>query len=293
MECQKEFYSGNTLIKINITVPDIDNNKKYPTIILCHGHSRHKNDGLDRLSEVLVSAGYVTARFDFRGCSGNSARRYILNCASEWPEDLMNAISYLTLFPFVDKERIGVAGISMGAATAVEVTGKDARIRSTVSMGGIGDCYEWLKEVWEADGYDFGEFLDRLDRDRALTAATGQTQVMNVLEMYHRNTEEQDELMRESFLDEDVNAFISLASLRNMLYYRPLDQCPKITCPIFFAYGGDDMVVQPKQSKNMYEAVSSAKKKLKEYPGIEHNMPIDPKRDLVFEDIKQWFEETL
>ena len=293
MEYQKHFFSGGTPRTITIALPSDDLTVKYPAVILCHGHSRHKNDGLDALSQVLTGAGFVTARFDFRGCCDGHDQRYILNCATDWPEDLMNAISYIGTLPFIDKDRIGAAGISMGAATSVYVSGMDDRIKSTVSMGGIGDCFTWMRGVWEKSGGRFDDFLARLDRDRELTAVTGHSQVIHSLDMYNGTEEDKRNLLIEGFLNSDVNTYVTLASLRNMLYYRPLEKCPHIRNPIFFAHGGDDLVVPVEQSRRMYEAVASGRKQFKEYPGVEHNIPMDPNRMLVFEDMKQWFTETL
>ena len=49
MEYQKHFFSGGTPRTITIALPSDDLTVKYPAVILCHGHSHHKNDGLDAL----------------------------------------------------------------------------------------------------------------------------------------------------------------------------------------------------------------------------------------------------
>ena len=122
---------------------------------------------------------------------------------------------------------------------------------------------------------------------------TGHSQVIHSLDMYNGTEEDKRNLLIEGFLNSDVNTYVTLASLRNMLYYRPLEKCPHIRNPIFFAHGGEDLVVPVEQSRRMYEAVASGRKQFKEYPGVEHNIPMDPNRMLVFEDMKQWFTETL
>ena len=78
-----------------------------------------------------------------------------------------------------------------------------------------------------------------------------------------------------------------------MMDYRPIDHCPAITCPIFFAHGGADNVVPIAQSERMFSAVASEVKQFKVYEGIEHNIPQDPNRDVVFTDIVAWFDRTL
>lgn len=291
MEYEKKFYTGGVWKDIIIGMPECEMPQPMPTVVLCHGHSRHKSDGLDALAVVLNQAGYVTARFDFRGC-GRDEHRYVLNCASEWPADLSNAISYVCNLPFVDKKRIGVAGISMGAATSVYVAGVDKRIRSVVSMGGIADCYEWMETKWKDSCADFEGFLAELDRERELTALTGHSRIVSSLEMYMAKEQEKADLVKESFLT-GVNAHVSLASTRDMMDYRPIERCAAITCPIFFIHGGDDVIVPIAQSERMYAAVSSSVKQLKIYEGFEHNIPQDPKREIAFADIAAWFNRTL
>ncbi|WP_394926628.1 alpha/beta hydrolase [uncultured Robinsoniella sp.] len=293
MEYSNFFYSCGVKKSIVINVNEQSVDQKHPIILLCHGHSRHKNDGLDILSETLVEHGFCTARFDFRGCSSLDPDRYELYCATQWPEDLENAISYVSTIPCVDKNRIGVAGISMGASTAVYVSGIDSRIKSTVSMAGIGNCYEWMKGVWSRNEGDFPYFLRILEKDKEISAATGKSRLIHTLEMYHSSEEEKKNLQLDSFLNNDINAFVSLASLRNMMSYRPIEKCSSIHHPIFFAHGEKDELVPFDESLQMYQAASSAVKKIKSYEGIEHNIPMDPNRQIVFDDISKWFLETL
>ncbi|KLU71827.1 MAG: hypothetical protein RHS_2541 [Robinsoniella sp. RHS] len=293
MEFRKYFYSCGVKKSMVINIDEQFLEQKLPIILLCHGHSRHKNDGLDVLSDHLVQSGFCTARFDFRGCSSLDPDRYELYCATQWPEDLLSAVSYISTLPCVDKNRIGVAGISMGASTAVYVSGIDTRIKSTVSMSGIGNCYEWMKGVWSRNEGDFQYFLKILEKDEEITAATGKSQLIHTLEMYHSSEEEKKNLQLDSFLNNDINAFVSLSSLRNMMSYRPIEKCGSIHHPIFFAHGEKDELVPAEESMQMYQAAASSIKKIKIYEGIDHNIPMDPNRQIVFEDISKWFQETL
>ena len=293
MQIDKTYYSRGVPLSATISFDGDNLDLKRPTIVLCHGHSRHKNDGLDRLSEHLTKAGFLTMRMNFRGCSSKAVDRYNLYSSQDRCEDLMNAISYLKNFPMVDPDRIGVAGISMGACTVVYTTGMDNRIKSTVAMGGIGDCERWLRWVWNRNNGDFDDFVRRMEEDSMIAAYTGHGQIIPTLDMYNMSAEDTRNLHKEAFLNSDVNNFVSLASLRSLLPYKPIEKCPYITTPIFFCYGSEDVVVPGEESRHMYEAVSSKKKRLKCYEGFEHNLPMDPRRDEMFAEITDWFKETL
>lgn len=285
-------YSDGISLSAYVYIPETGE-EPFPAVILCHGHSRDKSDGLEALAQRLCQNGFVVVGADFRGCGCPAQNKYHLYCAHEWPKDLINIIYYVRQLSFVDAERIGVAGISMGAATAVYVSGIDGRIRSTAAMAGIADCGEWLKKVWENNGGDWGAFLDKVKEDKARSTVTGHSAVVPTLEMYHAPHAEQLELKREGFFNKGINAYLSLDSIESLLWYKPIEQCARIGAPIFFLHGGDDTLVDPENSKRMYEKAGAKSKKIQIYGGMGHNLPCDPQCERVFADITEWFLETL
>lgn len=295
MEYRKVFYSHGVSCDVIIECPgqDLSCGVKYPTVILCHGHSRHKNDGLDGLSHMLVHEGFLTIRFDFRGCGDAAKKKYYLYCASEWPYDLIHVINYAMSLGCVDKQRIGVAGISMGACTAIYTAGFDKRIKAVVSMSGIGDCYEWMQYVWNWQGGDFNQFVESVNEEAAIAAATGSSRLKNVLEMYHFPLKDKADKILEGVVDPDACEYIAWDSLQELLFYKPIEQCPNIDQPIFFLTGGADELVPHEQSEKMFQSVSSEVKKLRNYPGVEHNIPVDPQCHTAFADITEWFKQYL
>ena len=64
----------------------------------------------------------------------------------------MNAISYIGTLPFIDKDRIRAAGISMGAATSVCVSGMDDRIKVRCPWVVSAIVFTWMRGVWEKSG---------------------------------------------------------------------------------------------------------------------------------------------
>lgn len=270
-----------------------ENKGKVPCVVLCHGHSRHKNDGLDILADMLEQVGIASMRFTFRGCGKEAVNRFELHCATDWPDDLMNAISFLKTIPEIDSGRIGVCGISMGASTVIYTAGMDERIKSIVAMAGISDCYNWLKGVWRQNGGDFESFVSLLENDSVTAAATGYSRMIPSLDMYHKGKEEKEKLEREAFYNNQVNSFVSLSSLKDLLNYKPIEKCPYVTQPILFLHGDKDDIVPYEESLKMYEAVSSQEKVIKKYSEVEHNMPMDPSNKIAFADIVKWYEQTL
>jgi pimeloyl-ACP methyl ester carboxylesterase len=87
---------------------------------------------------VLNDFGYVTLRFDMRGCGDSEGERGRVICL-EQVEDTRNALTYLAQHPAVDGKRIGVIGSSFGGAVAVYAGGIDDRVAAVISNGGWGD----------------------------------------------------------------------------------------------------------------------------------------------------------
>ena len=87
----------------------------FPTMILLHGclgFDKH----YDAWAERLASWGYVTLQIDSFGPRGKLS---ICRVPSERAQDLCDAESYLSGFPFVDQKRIGVMAWSQAAASTL------------------------------------------------------------------------------------------------------------------------------------------------------------------------------
>ena len=296
MEIEKRFYSNGIPLASTIYVPGGKENLegKYPAVILCHGHSRYRNDGLDALAAVLGDKGIASIRFDFRGCGEYAVNRYSLQVASEMPEDVFSALSFAESLPFIDGGRLGLAGISMGAVVVVYVGGSgDKRIKSIVSMAGMADSEKGLKDIYENNGGDWNAFLKRISEDGKIAAATGNSQMINALDMFHYSDQKKREGVINSLLEPGGNAYVTLQSVANFMRIKPIERCASIDCPIFFVHGAEDELISPANSVIMHKSVRSPGKKLKIYEGLDHNIPASNNRTAAFADIVEWFANTL
>jgi alpha-beta hydrolase superfamily lysophospholipase len=107
--------------------------------MVLHGFGSNKDSGTSRtVAELFTSLGYVTLRFDMRGCGESAGQRGRVICL-EQVEDTRNALSFLQTRNEVERERIAVYGHSFGAAVAIYAAGVEPRIAACVSSGGWGD----------------------------------------------------------------------------------------------------------------------------------------------------------
>jgi len=140
MEEKVSFKSHTLKIAGVLETPrDYKAGERRAAIMVLHGFGSNKDSGSCTIATRMFEAmGYVTLRFDFRGCGESQGPSGKVICL-EQVEDTRAAVTYLASRPEVDPKRIGVMGHSFGAAVAVYAAGVDGRIAACLSCGGWGD----------------------------------------------------------------------------------------------------------------------------------------------------------
>ena len=121
---------------------DLRPGEKRSAFLVLHGFGTNSDsEGVRQPTRVLNEFGYVTLRFDMRGC-GRSEGEFGRVICLEQVEDLGNALDFLASHPAVDPDRIGVIGSSFGGAVAVYAAGTNPRIAavSPTAAGGTANA---------------------------------------------------------------------------------------------------------------------------------------------------------
>lgn len=124
MQKAVEIISRNQTIRGMINAPD-HTDGKLPAIIILHGFGGNKMGPhfmFVKFSRVLADIGFASIRFDFAG-SGESDGEFVDMTLSGELEDAENILKYVKSLDFVDNDRIGVVGFSMGGAVASMLAG--------------------------------------------------------------------------------------------------------------------------------------------------------------------------
>ncbi len=105
-----------------------------PVIVMSHGFSAVKEQGLPAFAERFRAAGFVVLLFDYRhlGTSDGDDRGRII--PQEQHDDLRAALSYASGLDGVDSERIGVWGSSYSGGHVLFVGALDPRIKCIVAQ---------------------------------------------------------------------------------------------------------------------------------------------------------------
>ena len=122
---------------------------------------------------MLSELGYVTLRFDMRGC-GDSEGEFGRVICLEQVEDTRNALTFLAQHPAVDPERIAVIGSSFGGAVAVYAGGVDERVAAVISNGGWGDGERKFRGQHKSPE-EWARFTKMLEEGREHRAKTGKS----------------------------------------------------------------------------------------------------------------------
>jgi hypothetical protein len=142
--------------------------------LVLHGFGSNKDAGnVTGPCGLLEKLGYVTLRFDFRGCGESEGEPGRLICL-EQVSDTRNAVTLMAERADVDPERVAVIGSSFGAAVAVYTAGVDARVAAVVSSGGWGNGERKFRGQHAAPEA-YAKFLAMLKEGRAHRERTGQS----------------------------------------------------------------------------------------------------------------------
>lgn len=119
---------------------DINENDKYPAIIIGHPMGAVKEQSANLYAQKLADEGFVTLSIDlsFWGESDGSPRNSV--SPDIYAEDFSAAVDFLGSFSSVDPKRIGVLGICGSGSFVISAAKIDPRMKAvaTVSMYDMG-----------------------------------------------------------------------------------------------------------------------------------------------------------
>lgn len=122
------------------------------TVILTHGYAMHRlgESAALPLAAVLVRHGFNVLAFDFRGHGRSDGRLVSLGFYEKY--DILGAIAYLQRRFALRRPAIGLLGLSLGAATALEALAlAPDEIGAVVCDSAYADLHGYLREhiaVW-------------------------------------------------------------------------------------------------------------------------------------------------
>lgn len=131
--------------------PNFDKSRAYAAIVVVHPGGGVKEQAAGLYADLLAKEGFVTLAFDssYQGESGGAP--HFLDMPMNRTDDVYSAIDYVTTLPYVDKERIGVAGICAGGGYAAKASSIDRRVKAVATASAVNTGAS-ARKGWEGKG---------------------------------------------------------------------------------------------------------------------------------------------
>ena len=132
---------GNHNIKLRgkALIPDSDN-ASMPGMILCHGFGSAQR-AMETSARILAEQGMATFIFDFRGHGSSEGA-----VDGKMADDVLDAWEVFSRFREVDENRMGLAGHSLGAMSAIVAAGKIKDLKALIALSCPPQVKGWMTE---------------------------------------------------------------------------------------------------------------------------------------------------
>jgi dipeptidyl aminopeptidase/acylaminoacyl peptidase len=287
-----EFYSEGFKLVGDVYIPDgLPSGEQRAAVLLCHGYTGVKDLYLPDNAKTLNDAGYVVMTFDYKGWGESEGTRSRLAPYSR-VADVQAAMTYLSIQPEADADRIGLYGTSYGGATVSWAGAVDQRAKCIVSVVGIGHGARWMSRVRRVD--EWVDLKERSKEDREKRATTGQSDYVDRSEILLPDRQSAELAAAARRLNPAAVGTIPLEYVDDTIGFNPEWIVNKISPrPILFITSEDDRLVLPEESEQLY-AHAGEPKKLVVLKGYGHyEVYSEPAFSEVMGETLEWYGKYL
>ncbi len=266
------FQSAGLRLHGVLGVPDgLRPSERRAAFLVLHGFgSNSESSNVTTPTKTLSEFGYVTLRFDMRGC-GKSEGEFGRVICLEQVEDLGNALEFLAKHPAVDPDRIGAIGSSFGGAVAVYAGGTNPRVAAVVSNGGWGDGERKFRGQHRSPE-QWAKFTKMLEDGRAHRQRTGQSLMVPRHDIVPIPAHVKDKLDKQKvtmLAPGSVETFPA-ETAQSMFDFRADDVVGKIAPrPLLLIHAANDSVTPTEQSIEMFKRAGQPSE-LHLFSGLDH-----------------------
>ena len=139
------FDSAGTTLAAWLHRPAAADDGPVPCIVMAHGFSATRRDGLEPYAEHFADAGFGVLLFDYRGFGDSGGEpRQVIDIRGQ-QEDYRAAIRAAARVPWVDASRIALFGSSFSGGHVVTVASGDAQIAAVIAQAPFADGLAQLR----------------------------------------------------------------------------------------------------------------------------------------------------
>ncbi len=231
-----------------VRVPDgVKSGERRAAFLVLHGFGSNKNSSnVLAPCKVLGELGYVTLRFDMRGCGASEGEHGRVICL-EQVEDTRSCVTFMAEHPAVDPQRIALVGSSFGGAVSVYAGGIDARVAAVISNGGWGDGERKFRGQHKSP-QEWARFTNMLQEGRAHRARTGKSLMVPRYDIVPIPPHLRANLARDSI------EMFPAETAQSMFDFRADDVVGKIAPrPLLLIHAANDSVTPTEQSIELFK----------------------------------------
>jgi len=283
MEERVVFRSGPLQLAGVVHVPEgLRAGESRPGFLVLRGFGSNKSSGNCVLpARMLAEWGYVSMRFDFRGCGESDGEKARVICL-EQVEDTKAAVSYLQTRADVAGARIAAVGSSFGAAVAVYAGGVDPRLGAIISSGGWGDGETKFRRQ-HASPEAWARFASMMEEGRK-ARAQGRSLMVPRYDIVPIPPHLRDNLAQQSIME------FPFDTVDSMYNFRANEVVGKIAPrPLLLLHSSNDSVTPTEQSLRLFEHAGQPTD-LHLFPDVDHFM-FSQDNPRVIGVIRAWLEK--
>ncbi|HDH5986090.1 TPA: lysophospholipase [Staphylococcus aureus] len=257
---------GTTLyVKVNENVNSSAN------IIICHGLAEHL-DRYDEISNYLQEKNFNIIRFDQRGHGRSGGKRTFYSNVNEIVEDLEAVINFTKEHY---KGNIYLIGHSMGGYGSVLYSTKNpGKINGLIISGA----------VTRYNQKTFGDIDDTIDRNKYINYEIGEGVCSDTFEL--------EKYRLDALTEKKVSYGLIYTVLEGVKGL--VENAQYFDDNILILHGKDDGLVHYSDSLDFYKNISSSKKELHIYDGLQHEIFNERKKNKeIFSEIANWINNDL
>src|SRR5690348_9375799 len=142
------FKSGETFAAAWLFMPEqARSDRRVPAVAMAHGIGYVKEMYLEPFARRFAAAGIAALALDFRGFGGSGGEPRQRVFPQDQMEDYRNALTWLSLQPEIDADRLGIWGTSFSGGHVVQVAAHDPRVKAVVSQTGAMDLNQIMRGI--------------------------------------------------------------------------------------------------------------------------------------------------
>lgn len=265
-----------------------------PAVVFCSGYQGLKELIPGKFWPKLTDAGLACFSFDYRGfgTSDGDAGRLI---PAEQVEDVINAVTYLSLQPGIDASRIALVGWGFGGGIVVQAAAEDERVSAVACLSGIGDGGRAVR-----DSRTYSDWLDmqeRIDADRVQRVLSGKAERCSPWDVVPLEPGTRADVDREMYAKHDrfgIEMYVYTADAYYAFQPEKVADCisPR---PLLIMHGTGNRLHPIDEARSLY-AHAEAPKTLVEIPGATHLDWIEPEHALYEQNMStltDWLHEAM